>query len=524
MFDIRHPTWKQGIALALLIVVGLMLSGWILADRLMPPAVGTPSTTLPLQPGQTVIDRELAQLLATHPGESGVILLSEGLDAFAARVMATRQAGRSLDVQYYIWHDDVTGRLLAHELWKAADRGVRVRLLLDDMNATDKDAKWLALDRHPNIELRLYNPFRNRQGLQRVIELLQRAFSLNHRMHNKAWIADGRAAIVGGRNVGVEYFDASEESNFRDLDALVFGPVVAEASHTFDAYWNSAAVVPISALRRKPKALTEAFLADMREELKGPQAQAYLRRVADRKALHDYAEGRLTPHWSAKLRIVADPPIKRTREAHTDWLVDKIEAQLRTTRQQALLISPYFVPGDDFTEAMVRGVREGRQVGIVTNSLAANDVFAVHGGYARYRERLLAGGVQLHELRAEPGSEASGSAFGSSGASLHTKAYVLDGRRGFIGSYNLDPRSAYLNTEMGLMFDDPAIGRELVAEYLRLSKPASSYWLYLDGQQRLRWLDRSQTPPRVYDHEPEASWLRRTKARIAGWLPIESQL
>lgn len=353
MFDIRRPTWRQSVALAMLIVIGLMLSGWILADRLMPPAVGSPSTTLPLQPDQTVIDRELAPLLATHPGQSGVILLSEGLDAFAARVMATRQAGRSLDVQYYIWHDDITGRLLAHELWEAAERGVRVRLLLDDMNAVDKDVKWLALDSHPNIELRLYNPFRNRQGLERVIELLQRAFSLNHRMHNKAWIADGRAAIVGGRNVGVEYFDASQESNFRDLDALVFGPVVGGASDSFDAYWNSAAVVPISALKRKPSGRIDAFLTEMQAELKGPEARAYMQRVADRKALHDYAEGRLTPHWSAKLRIVADPPIKRTREAHTDWLVDRIEAQLRTTRQQALLISPYFVPGDDFTEAMV---------------------------------------------------------------------------------------------------------------------------------------------------------------------------
>ena len=506
----------------LAVLVGIVGSGWILADRLMPAAVGAPSTTLPLADAQTAIDREVLPLVEHHAGATGVVLLPEGLDAFAARVMATRQAGRSLDVMYYIWHDDITGRLLARELWQAAERGVRVRLLLDDLNAVDKDVKWLALDSHRNIEIRLYNPFRNRSGLRRVLELLQRVLSMNHRMHNKAWIADGRAAIVGGRNIGVEYFDASEQANFRDLDALVFGPATADASAVFDGFWNSEAVVPVAALRRKPQARIDEFLGEAARELDSAPARSYMQRVAQRRSLHDYASGQLRPHWTHAARIVSDPPVKREREAHTDWLVDLIAAQLRATQRQALVISPYFVPGQGLTDEMVQAARAGKQVGVITNSLAANDVIAVHGGYARYRVPLLEGGVQLHELRARP-TGTSASAFGSSGASLHTKAYVIDGRHGFIGSFNLDPRSAFLNTEMGLMFDDAGIAAELAGQYALLSRPESSYWLYLeDGA--LRWLDRTQQPPRIWTHEPEASRGRRLAATAIGQLPLESQL
>ena len=193
----------------------------------------------------TRLGRALAPLLAAHPGKTGVHSLDNARDAFAARVLLARTAQRSLDVQYYIWHDDLTGRLLGREVWLAAERGVRVRMLLDDMNAEGMDSSLLALDAHPNLEIRLYNPFRNRGGMMRVFELVQRLVSVNHRMHNKAWIADGRMAVVGGRNIGEEYFGAGEETNFRDLDLVLFGPAVAQASGVFDAYWNSAAAVPI---------------------------------------------------------------------------------------------------------------------------------------------------------------------------------------------------------------------------------------------------------------------------------------
>ncbi len=205
----KQPFWRRllrwlGIIVALLVL--LVLSGLLLADHLTPQALGERSTVLPTQADQTAIDRELVRLQAEHPGQTGVAFLSDGLDAYAARAVITQHAGRSLDLQYYIWQDDLIGHLMANELYRAAERGVRVRILLDDMNAQDKDALMMALDAHPNIEIRLYNPFRNRSGLWRLVEMVQRVFSVNHRMHNKSWIADGRVAIVGGRNIGEEYF------------------------------------------------------------------------------------------------------------------------------------------------------------------------------------------------------------------------------------------------------------------------------------------------------------------------------
>ncbi|HTM29573.1 MAG TPA: phospholipase D-like domain-containing protein, partial [Rhodanobacter sp.] len=232
----RVMIWLGWSVLALLL---LMLSGLLLADHLTPRATGAPSTTLPLQPAQTVIDRELAPYLATHPGETAATLLPDGLDAFAARAASARLAGRSLDLQYYMWHDDLVGHLLAREVYAAAERGVRVRLLLDDINTKGLDPALLALDAHPDIEVRLYNPFRNRDGVWRLLEMVQRFFSVNHRMHNKAWIVDGRVALVGGRNIGDEYFDAGSSVNFRDLDMLLLGPAVADASTIFDDFWNS---------------------------------------------------------------------------------------------------------------------------------------------------------------------------------------------------------------------------------------------------------------------------------------------
>ncbi|WP_133000962.1 phospholipase D family protein [Luteimonas arsenica] len=537
----------------LLVLVG---SGLLLADHLSPPNTGEPSHALPLAADHTALDRELAPLLARNPGKTGAITLVDGIDAFAARAMSARQAGRSLDLQYYIWHDDLTGRLLAREAWLAAERGVRVRLLLDDINAGGKDTPLLVLDGHPNIEVRLYNPFRNRSGIARLLEMLQRGFSLNHRMHNKAWIADGRVAIVGGRNVGLEYFSASEESNFHDLDLLLFGPEVAQASRIFDQFWNSEAVAPLSDLGELSLADIRAIVEDIGDDARTAAAQRYLERVEGSPSVRAYLQQSLSPHWSDRIRIVSDPPVKRPGDDASHWLVAKIDASLRGAREAVLLVSPYFVPGDDTTELLVEQAAEGRHVGVVTNSLAANDVAAVHGGYGKYRERLLTGGVHLYELRPEAaGAEAadagtgdgdaggsgddraparrgggsgsgsgSGSSTGSSGASLHTKAFLVDAGHGFIGSYNLDPRSAYLNTEMGVFFDDPGLAADLRAEYLYLAGPDLSWYVGLDARGDLYWLDAAGPEPRLLRSEPEAGRWRRIQAWAFRWLPLESQL
>ena len=504
-------------------LVVLVASGWLLADHLTSPATGAPSHALPVQAAQTDLDRELAPLLAQNPGRTGAILVPDGLDAFAARAISARRAGRSLDLQYYIWHDDLTGRLLGREAWQAAERGVRVRMLLDDMNAEGLDPGLLALDAHPNIEIRLYNPFRNRGGFQRMFELVQRVASVNHRMHNKAWIADGRMAVVGGRNIGVEYFEAGAETNFRDLDLVLFGPAVAQASAVFDAYWNSAAAVPIAALGRKDPAQLAALMAAVEREAAGAQAQRYLQRVDASPRVRAYFAGELRPHWSRSVRVVADPPLKWQGDDRRGWMVDQLAATLGTAQRKALLVSPYFVPGEFGTRGLGELATRGVHVGVVTNSQTANDVPAVHGGYMRYREPLLAAGVRLYEIRAQGRPETAG-LFGSSGASLHTKAFVVDDARGFVGSFNLDPRSADLNTEMGVLFDDPALGRALRDEYLRLAGPALSYWTYRAPDGSVHWLDRAAQPPAVLVHEPDTTRWQRAMARAVGWLPIESQL
>ncbi|MGJ4801937.1 phospholipase D family protein [Luteimonas sp. SDU82] len=500
----------------------LVGSGVLLADRLMPPATGAPGHALPVVPGQTALDQELEPLLARYPGQTGAILVPDGLDAFASRAMSARQAGRSLDLQYYIWHDDLTGHLLMYEAWKAAERGVRVRMLLDDINTSGKDAALLALDSHQNIEIRVYNPFRNRDGVGRVIEMVQRMFSITYRMHNKAWIADNQVAIVGGRNVGIEYFDAHNQTNFRDLDVLLFGPAVSQASAIFDDFWNSDAVVPIGQLNRKPRQKLDAVLAGIQEEANGRVARRYLDRVDLSPNVRAYIAKELTPYWTDRIRVLSDPPLKWKENQPGEYLVSELFEVVRNTRHKALLVSPYFVPGDEGVAALAALVREREaHVGVVTNSLAANDVVAVHGGYANYRKDLLRTGVKLYEMRPQASSDSS--LFGSSGASLHTKAFVVDDRHGFIGSFNIDPRSIDLNTEMGVLFEDEPLALALRNEYLRLSGADQSYWVYLDDDE-LRWLDRAEEPPVVLDHEPESGWWPRAVARVVGWLPVESQL
>ncbi|MBH1842056.1 phospholipase D family protein [Stenotrophomonas maltophilia] len=520
--SLPKPLWRRLLRVAAIILAALLLlvlSGLLLADHLTPRAQGAPSHVLPLQPAQTRIDQEIVPLQDAHPGQSGVAFLSDGMDAFAARAMITTHAGRSLDLQYYIWHDDLIGHLMAKALYDAAERGVRVRILLDDMNAKDKDALMMALDAHPNIEIRLYNPFRNRSGIARTLELVQRAFSVNHRMHNKSWIADGRIAIVGGRNIGEEYFSARDDVNFQDLDLVVAGPAVQQANQIFDDYWNSSTAIPISALASYTAAQLQQLVRQSDLDAMHAKAQPYLQRVAESRALQRPSPEPL--HWSANVRIASDPPMKHRDDDRRGWLVSRLSDELRSTRHSALLISPYFVPGNDGVEALSALAARGAQVGVVTNSLAANDVAAVHGGYMGYRVPLLKAGVQLYELKAHGQLDAS--LFGSSGASLHTKAFVVDDRRGFVGSFNLDPRSAYLNTEMGVLFDDPVLGAQLRDEYLRLAGPEHSWWLALGRDDDLRWLER-QPPPHWVEAEPGASLGKRWTARVISWLPVESQL
>lgn len=478
---------------------------------------------MPATARDTALDRLIAPKLQAHTGQSGLMLVTRNLQAFAIRAIAARIAERSLDLQYYYWKDDLTGGLLARELIAAADRGVRVRLLLDDINTKGDDSTYLALDSHPNIEIRLFNPSRSRANvLRRGIEMALRAFSVTRRMHNKAWIADGRMAIVGGRNIGDAYFDAAEAANFRDMDLLLLGPVVQQTETVFDEYWNSGSVLPIRSLSGSRKGDLSGTKSNLEALLSSGDALPYLQRLREEKSIEAMLSGEHVIHWTTDARIVSDPAEKANGSARESWLANAIFPVIASATSELHIISPYFIPGDQGVATLRNLVDRGAAVSILTNSLAATDVAAVHGAYASYREPLLAGGVSLHELRPRIAARDI-SLFGSSGASLHTKAFTVDGKSGFIGSFNFDPRSISLNTEMGVLFGDPALTREVNAVYAAEISPASSYRLSLQNGE-IAWQDGSGANAKVLDSEPEASIWRRIAATIIGLLPIESQL
>lgn len=485
-------------------------------------AKGETSHAFARQADATTLDRVTTRLMTDHDGETGLTILTSNLDAFAARALAAQTAERSLDLMYYIWNHDLTGQLLVDRLIAAADRGVRIRLLLDDIGVETSDTVFLALDSHPNIELRLFNPTRARQpGLRRGIEMVLRAFSVTRRMHNKAWIADGRLAIVGGRNIGDEYFDAAERSNFHDLDLLAFGKVVDQTETMFDAYWNSGLALPVANLSKR----TEDLLPRLRDNLKilsqSNEAAPYLQRARERVEL--ITPSQVDLFWTPQARLVADPPEKAAGKRSENWLMQEVLPLMTAASKRVEITSPYFIPGEAGVAAMTALTQKGVVVDILTNSLAATDVAAVHGGYAPYRADLLKGGVNIYELRPTFDNN-DFSLRGSSSASLHTKAFTIDGRLGFIGSLNFDPRSVSLNTEMGILFEIPELVVQMNALFAKEISPVMSYTVRLDAKGRLRWHAEENGQPVIYDHDPGAGWTRRLVAWVVGLLPLESQL
>jgi cardiolipin synthase C len=481
--------------------------------------------------GVTKLDRLLEPASVAHPGQSGALLLPDGLDAFAWRVVSIRAAERSIDLQTYIWHSDATGRFLAHEFLQAADRGVRVRLLLDDMDARSRDAILVALNRHPRIEIRLFNPFAARSGTLRTLrEMFARGSRLNHRMHNKSWIVDAQLAIVGGRNVGDEYFAASEEVNFIDMDVLLTGRAIEQAVDSFESYWDNVASVPVSRLRRigRNKYTLDELRRALQESTRLAAESAYARRLAAAPPIETLLQGADRLVWSERVTVVADDPRKanRSKESLAAGVLESMVDALSTAQSEVLLISPYFVPGAGGTAALRNLARRGVRVAVLTNSLAATDVAAVHSGYSRYRQSLLEGGVQLYELKsaAAPSEQDKRMRLGSSRASLHTKAAIVDRQRLFVGSFNLDPRSAELNCEMGAWIESEELAREMLQVFATGTALTNSYTVTLNAHGRACWTEIAEGQRLQYDKDPNAGWARRAITWLLQMLPIESQL
>ena len=511
----------------LLVHATLFLSG---CDSL--PAADRAHSTALLDTADTRLGRALAPGIAGHPGLTGALLLANGRDAFAARVLLARAAERTLDVQYYIWHADITGGLLGAELWRAAERGVRVRLLIDDNNTRGLDDALAALDAHPNIEVRLFNPYANR-GF-RLPELLADFDRLNRRMHNKSFTADSQLAIVGGRNVGDEYFGAGGPVEFADLDVLAAGAVVPRVSRDFDGYWNSAAAYPIASLVR-----ARLTAAERDEEWKAiaesAEAARYLETVRTTPLVRELLAGTVPFKWSPA-HLVSDDPgkVMQPRERQAPHLLQRLEEILGKPARELDIVSSYFVPTEDGSDSLRALAAKGVRVRVLTNSLAATDVAAVQAGYARYRRELLRAGVRLYELKPAAnggdGGSGSGSITGSAGsrgyggssdASLHAKTFAVDRARLFVGSFNFDPRSVYLNTEMGIVLDNPDFAARLAGQFQR-EIPENAYEVRLsaDGSS-LEWIERTPQGEVRHATEPDAGWWRRAWVAFLSLLPVE---
>ena len=509
----RAPAcWKGAAALVIVAAAGSSCTA-------LPP-LGARSVTVALaDTGTTRLGQAIAPLAAAHPGLSGVLALPDGRDAFAARVLAARAAERSLDVQYYIWRDDLTGVLLFDELRSAARRGVRVRLLLDDNNTAGLDPTLAALDADPNIEVRLFNPFGTRSW--RSLGYLTDFGRLNRRMHNKSFTVDNQVSIVGGRNIGDEYFGAAGDLLFVDLDVLAVGPVARDVSRDFDRYWNSASAYPISAL---VAAAADSGLAARAAALRGqPGAQRYLQAIAASPFVAQLQQGRAPLEWSVT-RLVSDDPAKAIGAARPE---DRLAVQLQRLwgkpARRLDLVSPYFVPGAGGARALADIARAGAQVRVLTNSLEATDVAAVHAGYAKWRRALLGAGVSLYELRRGAGvalPDSGRGRFGSSASSLHAKTFGVDGSSVFIGSFNMDRRSIDLNTEMGFVIDSPGMAQRL-SQSLDQRLPERAYEVRMDGQGKLVWIERADGKTVRHAEEPGAGFWKRAGVRILSFLPID---
>jgi len=507
-----------------------VLGRWLVAALLLVAGC----TSVPEDPARTAStayqdyrDTSLGQLFEEaalqHPGESGFALIRWGRPAFTDRIALTELAEKSLDLQYYIWDDDATGHILAERLIRAADRGVRVRVLIDDIDTAERDAAIAALDAHPNIEIRIFNPFARRDW--RLFDFLLDMDRVNHRMHNKAMIADNAFAIVGGRNVGDIYFQVATEANYRDLDIAAAGPIVRDISTVFDHFWNGDWAVPIGALVDRPytEQDLQAQAARMRQRIVGEDDYPYPLDQDIASLTADLTTVRDELIW-APGQIVWDDPTAMREGRFEGSMQERLFTKLDSLEDELLMESAYFVvqePGiEKSRELMERGVR----VRILTNSLASNDVLPAHAGYAKYREELIQNGVELHEIRADAGVIKKRLVSGKSRAALHAKAIVFDREAVFIGSFNLDPRSALINTEAGLYVESPGLAGQLVAYMDEAALPENSYRVLLDDDGDLVWVTEIDGQEVRLDEEPGATFTSSLMTSLIMILPVQDQL
>jgi cardiolipin synthase C len=511
--------------LRLLAVILAVLGAGIVLMRLLFGLPGldgrTASRVLPVS-DESELARQIGPLSAAHPGLSGIVPLHSGAEAFAARILLARAARRSIDAQYYIWQNDITGIRLLEEMKAAALRGVRVRLLVDDNGTPALDAELAALNALPGFEVRIFNPFNLRKP--RLLAYTFDFFRLNRRMHNKSFTVDGVTTIIGGRNVGDIYFARAAESQYSDLDLLAVGHVVPDVGAEFDAYWNSASAYPHERLVDPPAEGIARFDARMTEVRADPGNAQYAAAVASTPLVKSLMAGTLSFDWAETILVADDPAKGLGRVPREQLLAGRLSPIVSEAAESIDLISAYFVPGTRGSDLLAKAVARGIRVRTLTNSLEATDVIPVHASYTKYRKGLLKAGVELYELRANPGSHETAARLGilgSKAASLHAKTFTIDGKEVFVGSFNFDPRSLLLNCEMGFLVKSPRLAA-LMKRRFEEDLTDAAWRVSWEKGRGLEWSGRAADgSPEVATHEPGATLMNRLALTVMGWLPIE---
>jgi putative cardiolipin synthase len=484
-------------------------------------------TTAFTDTADTRLGQHLVDTVSGRPAaQSGFYAMADGIDALSMRLLLAERAERSIDTQYYLIKDDLVGRAFVRALLRAADRGVRVRLLLDDVFTSGYDTGMMALDSHPNLEIRIFNPF-NRGAVGRTLGAATSFSRVNRRMHNKTFTVDNQVTIIGGRNIADEYFGAREDAKFGDLDVVGIGPIVGEVSDMFDTYWNHETAIPVPAFLPAlddPDAALNALRDRLEADRRNIIDSRYAVAVQDR-ILEQVEDDTSVFEW-APYQLVFDSPDKgvRGQAAEDDLITMPLRKSLIAAEDEILVISPYFVPRKSGVESLSAVRASGIDITVITNSLAANNQASVHGGYAPSRKPLLSSGIKLYEVR--PDIEVLGTEYiDASGAraTLHTKAFIVDRQKSFIGSFNFDPRSANLNTEMGVIIDDPELA-EFFANRIDEVLPTQTWEVYLNADDNIRWRGMEGDELVIYDKEPKTTWGQRFMAGLYRILPIRSQL
>jgi putative cardiolipin synthase len=520
-----------------------LVAAFVVACTTLPPGADFPKvvSSALTHPEETRLGRRFDDAAREHGGNSAFRLLSVGVEGFLVRAQMIGAAEWTLDVEYYIFRQDETGQLLTDALLRAADRGVRVRVLVDDGDTLQGDEQIAALSAHSKIEIRIFNPFayRGHTELFRAVEFAFNASRLDYRMHNKLMVVDNAIALVGGRNIGDQYFQVDPESQFGDDDVFAAGPLVKDLSGTFDDFWNSDLAIPVAGLGSgKPlDAALDAYRRILDEHRRASKAGGadYARQVASGEPLAGMLSGKLPLVW-ARAQVVYDSPDKKSVEKGEmvgELMHRTVADAMASVRSELLMVTPFLIPGNDgmrlFKDLRKRDVR----VRILTNSLESTPELVAQSGYMRYRVPLVEDGVELYEVRAllgnAKGSGESAVATRSGNYALHAKLFVFDRQRLYIGSMNFDERSHHLNTELGLIIDSPELARRTAVRFESIVVPANSYALAMrrnpaGGASELIWRTQEGGMQIDYDSEPARSTWQRMKVEFLTLLPLDKEL